>query len=66
MQIKGIMIKDVRHEKFFGYIDKFPGICAQGDSMKEVASKIERYAQVYFEKVKVSPIEFEEQEFTSY
>lgn len=52
MKINGVVIRDTKKDKFFAFVEQFPGICAQGNTAKEATDKMNAYFQMFIERVK--------------
>lgn len=58
-KIQGVMIHDQTKGIYFGFIRRFPAVCAQGNSEDEVMSKIHTYFKKYMEHLTNLKFEFE-------
>ncbi len=65
MKIKGIIINDVEAKKYFAFVNQFPGVCAQGDSMKEVKVNIMRNFRYFIERMRNEDMEYTEEQIKS-
>ncbi len=48
----GIMIKDKKTGKYFGFVRQFPGICAQGDTPQEMHVKVHKFFKSFIDGMK--------------
>lgn len=60
MKINGVIIQDTKSEKVFGFVQQFPGVCAQGDTIVEVQQKIDKYFESFIERMGKQQVEYSE------
>lgn len=65
MKIKGVIIKDAESGKLTAFIRQFPGICAQGDSVQEVDTKLNAYFKAFIERIKNEEVDIDESQIAS-
>lgn len=46
-KVNGIIVKDNKVNKYFGFINEYPEICSQADSIEEVNENIQKYLDRY-------------------
>ena len=56
--MKAIIIRNTKTKKYFAFINRFPGICAEADSVEKVKSKIKKHIKIFREMYN-EQIEFE-------
>jgi len=49
MKMTSIIINDKKANKYVAFMKQFPGVCAQGDSIKEVKGKIKKHFDYFIE-----------------
>lgn len=57
----GIMIKDKKTGTFIGFIARFPGVWAQGDTREEVHSKVEEIRKVFIKRLESMKVDMQEE-----
>lgn len=65
MKIDGIIIKDEVTNTYFTFIRQFPGICAQGGTVKEAEDKINIYFQKFIERMKDENVKMDDSQIVS-
>jgi len=60
MKTKAYIIKQNDQNIFFGFRSDYPAICAQGDSVDVVHSKLKDFSRIYFEYMGKMEIETQE------
>ena len=65
MKFKGVTTFDEKSKKFFVFIQKFPGICAQGNSFEEAHDKVNKYFKAYVERMRSAEVTMDEREVQS-
>jgi predicted RNase H-like HicB family nuclease len=58
---EGIIVKDKKTGTFFGFIARFPGVWAQGNSKEEVYEKIEKVRIVFIKRLETMRLEMREE-----
>lgn len=64
MKIEAVMINDKKAKKHFAFVKQFPAVCAQGDSIGEVQSKIKTNYISFIERMMNEKVEFTQSELS--
>lgn len=59
---EGIIVKDKKTGTFFGFMARFPGVWAQGDSREEVNEKVDKIKAVFIKRLEAMEIEMREED----
>jgi hypothetical protein len=61
MKIEGVIINDVKAQKYFAFIKQFPGICAQSDTVEGVQKKIDTYFSSFMDRMTKEKVDFSDE-----
>lgn len=53
MKLNGVIIQDKLSGKYFGFVQQYPGICAQADNIATVQSKLDRYMKAFVRYINI-------------
>lgn len=63
--IETVTIHEKNTGKYFVFVRKFPGICAQGDSFEEAKKKVQEYYYQFLEVLRGKEVIMREEEVVS-